>query len=69
MDCNTFWIIFGTSKMLTNYRPVDPALTTTIFQTVQENDWNIFEKSFFHIETSLNVPENTKRGLHRTPLF
>ena len=37
MDCNTFWDISGTSKILTTSGPVDPLFISKILLKIQEN--------------------------------
>ena len=36
MDCNTFWMISGTSKKSTKSGPSGPLFITKIFQKIQE---------------------------------
>ena len=49
MDCNTFWMISGTSKTSTKYGASDPVLITKILQKIQEKHGNIVENTICHI--------------------
>ena len=46
-NCNTFWMISGTSKNVSKSGPSDPVFITKIFQKLQEADGTILEDSNF----------------------
>ena len=66
MDCNTVFIILGTSKSLIKYGPSDSLLITEILQTYKKksghtyimfvNRWiQNFEKSKMYVPTFLKI--------------
>ena len=46
---NTFWMILGTSKMLSKYGPVDLPIITEILQKIQESMGTSLKHIIFHI--------------------
>ena len=44
MDCNTFWMVSGTSKLLSKYGPVDLLSIAKMLQKImkmRDDSWNI----------------------------
>ena len=58
MDANTFWMISGTSKKITNMAPYTPYLSPTCFKTYKEN----YELILTYYFAYLNLLENPKKS-------
>ena len=69
IDPNTFWMILGTSKIVSEYGPGDLLIITKMLQKIQEKIWNHPGKYYLCQSGTHKFPKMSQFWTHQTPIF